>query len=83
MEATTPKSYQTMVGEIVSHKTPKTATVKVTSVKVHPKYHKRYNSVKKYVVHDEDDGFKVGDKVEFVPSRPYSATKKFKIVKKA
>lgn len=71
-----------MVGEIIAHKTPKTAVIKVTTVKLHRKYHKRYNSVKKYVAHDEKNEFKVGDKVEFVPSRPYSATKKFKILKK-
>jgi len=69
-------------GEIISHKSLKTAVVKVTTIKVHAKYHKRYKSVKKYVVHDENDEFKVGDRVEFVSSRPYSATKRFKILKK-
>lgn len=83
MKTTTPKTFKTTTGEIVSHKNAKTAVVKVTVIKLHPKYHKRYNSVKKYFVHDENDEFKVGEKVEFVPSRPYSATKRFKILKRA
>lgn len=76
------KIVKKFIGEIVSHKSLKTAIVKVTTTKVHAKYHKRMKSVKKYVAHDENDEFKVGDRVEFVSSRPYSATKRFKILKK-
>lgn len=76
------KQIKGIIGEIISHKTPKTAVVKVSVVKVHPKYHKRYNVSKKYMVHDEQDAYKVGEKVEFVPCRPYSRRKKFIITKK-
>lgn len=71
-----------MTGVVVSHKTSKTAVVSVTSVKFHPKYHKRYTTVKKYAAHDPQDEFKVGDKVEMAPSRPYSRTKRFVILRK-
>lgn len=77
------KQVKKTVGEIIAHKTPKTAIVKVSFIKVHPKYHKRYLAMKKYVVHDAKDEFKVGDKVEFIPCRPIAATKRFIIVKKA
>ena len=76
------KQINKIVGEIISHKTPLTATVKVSSVKVHPKYNKRYMTTKKYHVHDAKDEYKVGDKVEFIPCKPISKTKRFIIVSK-
>lgn len=70
------------IGEIVSHKTPKTAIVRVTSTKIHQKYHKRYTIAKKYAAHDEADAYQKGDRVEIVPCRPMSRTKRFIITKK-
>ena len=42
-----------LVGKVVSDSTDKTITVLVETYKVHPKYHKRVRSSKKYHVHDE------------------------------
>lgn len=66
-------------GKVISKKMDKTSMVAVENVLVHPVYKKRFRSLKKYQVHDEM-GSKVGDKVKFVTSKPYSKTKKWKIV---
>lgn len=57
----------------------KTATVNVDRVIVHPVYKKRFTQSKKYQVHDEM-GSKVGQTVKFVASKPFSKTKKWKII---
>ncbi len=69
-----------LTGVIVSKKMQKTATVAVSRVMKHPVYKKRLKRVTKYHVHDETDS-KVGDRVRFTDSKPYSKTKKWKIVK--
>lgn len=65
-------------GRVVSCKLPKTAIVLVERVIAHKIYKKRFKRSKKYMVHDEL-GVKEGDLVSFVPSRPYSKMKKWKI----
>ena len=67
------------IGEVISKKMDKTATVVVERVVVHPLYLKRYKRTKKYHVQDEL-GTKVGDKVKFSDSKPYSKLKRWKIV---
>ncbi|MFH1413092.1 MAG: 30S ribosomal protein S17 [bacterium] len=69
-----------MVGQVVSDKMDKTIVVKVDRVKVHPKYHKRYTLSKKYKVHDSNNKFKIGDRVEFVESRPLSKDKHWRVI---
>jgi len=66
-------------GKVIGTKTAKTATVAVERVVVHPLYKKRFKRITKYQVHDEA-GVKVGDLVKFADSRPYSKSKKWKIV---
>ncbi len=68
-----------LIGKVVSMKMDKTATVAVERVVVHPLYKKRYKRIKKYHVHDEL-GAKVNDVVKFVASKPYSKSKKWKLV---
>ena len=75
-----------LVGKVVSDSTDKTITVLVETYKVHPKYHKRVRSSKKYHVHDEKNIAKVGDTVRILETRPLSKTKHFylkEIVKEA
>ena len=75
-----------LVGKVVSDSTDKTITVLVETYKVHPKYHKRVRSSKKYHVHDEKNIAKVGDTVRIAETKPISKTKHFylkEIVKKA
>ncbi len=68
-------------GIVVSDKNDKTIVVKVESIKVHPKYKKRYTSSAKYKVHDENNEYKVGDKVSFIGCRPMSRDKRWRVVK--
>jgi len=67
------------IGKVVSLKQSKTATVAVERVKIHPIYKKRFKRSTKYQVHDEI-GTKVGDVVKFADSRPFSKSKKWKIL---
>lgn len=66
-------------GRVIATKTAKTATVAVERVIIHPLYKKRFRRDTGYQVHDEV-GVKVGDSVKFVASKPYSKTKKWKII---
>jgi small subunit ribosomal protein S17 len=67
-------------GVVVSDKMAKTIVVKVESVKIHPKYQKRYIRSRKYKVHDEKGQFHVGDQVTFVQCRPLSKDKRFRVL---
>jgi small subunit ribosomal protein S17 len=67
-------------GHVIATKTAKTAVVVVDRVVQHPLYKKRFRRDRKYQVHDEI-GVKVGDMVQFAASKPYSKTKKWKILK--
>jgi len=68
-----------LVGKVIATKTEKTATILVERMVVHPMYKKRYKMAKKYQVHDEL-GVKVGQKVKFATSKPYSKTKKWIVI---
>jgi len=68
-------------GVVVSDKSDKTIVVKVETVKIHPKYKKRYTVSRKYKVHDEKNEFRTGDKVTFVECRPLSRDKRWRVVK--
>jgi len=67
-------------GVVASDKNDKTVVVKVDSVKIHPKYQKRFVMSKKYKVHDEKNHFKVGDKVVFEECRPLSKDKRWRVI---
>ncbi|MBU0569634.1 30S ribosomal protein S17 [Patescibacteria group bacterium] len=69
-------------GKVISKKMEKTATVAVERTVVHPVYKKRMRRMKKYHVHDIF-GTKVGQIVQFVASKPYSKTKRWKIINKS
>ena len=68
-----------IIGKVISTKQQKTATVLVDRMVIHPLYKKRYMRSKKYQVHDEL-GVVVGQNVKFVASKPYSKSKKWKII---
>jgi len=69
-------------GVVVSDKNDKTIIVKVETVKVHPKYKKRYVVSRRYKVHDENNDYKVDDKVVFIECRPLSRDKRWRVIKK-
>lgn len=69
---------QILKGRVVSVKTPKTVTVLISKVKVHPFYGKAYLESKKYLAHDEL-GATLGDVVEIIKVRPVSKNKHFQV----
>ncbi len=70
---------KTLKGVVVSDKMDKTIVVSVERFIKHPLYGKFYTLSKKYKVHDADNKYKVGDKVEIVESKPISKDKRFKV----
>jgi len=73
---------RTLQGVVASDKMDKTIVVVVETVKIHPKYKKRYTSTARYKVHDETNQYKEGDKVTFVECRPMSKDKRFRVLYK-
>lgn len=71
-----------LTGIITSDKMTKTVIVKVESMKVHPKYQKRYKVFKKYPAHVDTTDYKTGDRVEIEESKPMSRTKNWKVIRK-
>ena len=71
---------KTYIGEVISAKTPKLAIVLVERVVRHPLYGKRVRKTKRYHVHDEK-GVKTGQTIQFRESKPYSKTKRWKVIK--
>ena len=67
-------------GIVVSDKPNKTVTVLVERKYQHPLLKKVMKARKKYNAHDEENKFKVGDKVSIIESRPYSKNKKFEVL---
>ena len=71
---------QTLKGVVVSDKMQKTIVVSVSRLVKHPMYGKFYQVNKKYKAHDEENKYKVGDKVEIVETRPISKDKHFAVI---
>ncbi|OGE74237.1 MAG: 30S ribosomal protein S17 [Candidatus Doudnabacteria bacterium RIFCSPLOWO2_02_FULL_42_9] len=71
-----------LTGFVTSNKMTQTIVVKVESVKVHPKYHKRYKVFKKYAAHTDGDAkvYTVGQKVTIEEVKPYSKTVNWRVV---
>jgi small subunit ribosomal protein S17 len=74
------KIQQTFHGVVVSHAMEKTLVVSVTRTAIHPKYQKRFRRTKNYKVHDEKKQFRVGDDVRFLPCRPLSKEKRWRVI---
>ncbi len=67
-------------GTVVSDKPDKTITVLVERKYQHPLLKKVMKARKKYNAHDEENKFKVGEKVSIRESRPFSKNKKFEVI---
>ena len=68
------------IGVVVSDKAEKTVTVQVERRFAHPLYGKQVAKTKKYQAHDQNNEFRVGDKVRIVETRPLSKTKHWRVV---
>jgi len=75
------KNTRTVTGTVVSDKMNKTISVLVDRFTKHAKYGKFMKRSKKYKAHDEDNAYKVGDKVTIEECKPISKDKSFKVVK--
>jgi len=68
------------IGIVTSDKMDKSVVVTETKRVKHPKYHKFVLRTKKYMVHDEKNEARVGDKVRIMETRPLSKKKRWRIV---
>ncbi len=71
-----------VTGTVVSDKMDKTVVVNVSRYVAHKKYGKYYKIDKRYKAHDENNEYKVGDKVIIEETRPISKDKTFKVLSK-
>ena len=69
-------------GVVISTKMEKTLVVRVDRTVIHPKYGKRYIQSKKFHVHNENGVYSVGDTIDIQQCRPYSKTKRWRVLAK-
>ena len=67
-------------GVVVSDKADKTITVLVERRFTDPLFKKTVRSSKKYMTHDEDNKFKVGDSVKIRECKPLSKSKTWEVI---
>jgi len=72
-------SQREIQGVVVKISGDKTASVLVERRVMHPRYHKVVKRFKKYLIHDENNTLKEGDKVIAIECRPLSKTKSFRL----
>jgi small subunit ribosomal protein S17 len=68
------------VGVVVSAKMAKTVIVEVGRLREHPLYKKVIRTRKRFAAHDPQGEAKAGDLVRIQESRPFSATKRWRLV---
>lgn len=67
------------IGIVVSTKMQKTIVVIVENKFRHPRYAKTVIKTKRYLVHDEENKAKLGDKVLMTQTRPLSKNKRWRL----
>ncbi len=81
MTETTEKIQSARIGVVDSDRADKTRRVVVSYLSRHPKYGKYIKKRTVVHAHDETNESKMGDRVEVMPCRPYSKTKRWKIIR--
>ena len=71
-----------MIGTVVSDKMDKTVVVRVDRRVTHPLYKKIITRSKKFAAHDEENVYRVGDRVRIRECRPLSRRKSFEVIEK-
>lgn len=74
------KRKRRLEGEVVSDKMEKTVVVKVSRLKLHPKYKRHYRVSRRFKAHDEKNQYHKGDKVIIEESRPLSKEKRWRVI---
>ena len=69
-------------GDVVSDKMDKTVTVLIERRFMHPMYKKYVRRTDKYAAHDENNAYKVGDRVQIQECRPVSKRKTWEVINK-
>ncbi len=73
---------RTMLGVVTSAgKMQKTVRVRVTRRMLHPLYKKYLTRHAEYLVHDEKEEYREGDRVVIIESRPLSKLKRWRVQK--
>jgi small subunit ribosomal protein S17 len=67
-------------GVVVSDKQDKTVVVSVERQVMHPVYKKFVKKSKKFAAHDENNQYKIGDRVSIEECRPISKNKSWTVV---
>ena len=67
-------------GIVIKDKNSKTVVVDVKRKHIHPFFKKVITTSKKYHAHDENNSFKIGDRVKIIESKPYSKKKKWEVL---
>lgn len=67
-------------GVVVSDKQDKTVVVSVERQVMHPVYKKFVKKSKKYAAHDENNQYKIGDRVSIEECRPISKNKSWTVI---
>jgi small subunit ribosomal protein S17 len=71
-----------LVGKVVSAKMQKTVVVTVHRLERHPKYKKYVRKRTRLYAHDERAECQEGDRVQLIETKPMSALKRWRVVKK-
>ena len=71
---------RTLIGRVKSDKMDKTVVVEVVRSKMDPVYKKYVRVRKSYKAHDEENTYKVGDRVEIIEHRPLSKNKRWLVL---
>ena len=69
----------TRIGEVVSDKMDKTVVVVIKRRFKHRRYHKYIQRSKRFMVHDEENTCREGDRVLIAESRPLSRNKRWRL----
>lgn len=69
------------VGTVLSDRMDKTVVVRVERVVPHPIYQKYTRRRATYKAHDENNEYRIGDRVEIVEVRPLSREKRWKVAR--
>ncbi len=78
----TPSRRRQLIGTVVSDKMRQTVIVRVDRTVSHPKYRKQYQVSRRLAAHDERGEYHPGDVVLIEETRPLSATKRWRVLKK-
>ncbi len=69
----------TKVGVVTGNKMDKTAVVAVERLVRHPLYKRAFKKTSTFMIHDEENRCKIGDRVRIVECRPLSKKKRWRL----